>query len=104
MTDSLHSSPTTATDLEKDYDSEAIGKVEDASSPVESDHSTNEKGPSSWEVTLEEKEDPKALAVWYKWAVVLTVSSGAMCVTAASSMVSAMCTTCQSHPGLISYP
>ena len=89
MVDSLHSSQTTATALEKDHDPEAIDKVEDAVTPVESDHSSSEKGPSPWEVTLEENEDPKSLATWYKWVIVLTISSGAMCVTAASSMVSA---------------
>ena len=89
MVDSVHFSQTTATALEKDHDPEAIDKVEDAVTPVENDYNASEKGPSPWEVTLDEHEDPKALATWYKWVIVLIVSSGAMCATAASSMVSA---------------
>lgn len=85
MTASLHSSQTATTDPIQDRDPEALEK--DLDSPTESDISASEKGPSPWEVTLEEREDPKNMATWCKWAIVLTISSGAMCVTSASSMV-----------------
>jgi len=78
MAASLHSFKTSTTDRGQDRDPEALGKVEDAS----------EKEHSPWEVTLEKSEDPKTMAIWYKWAIVLTISCGAMCVTCASSMVS----------------
>jgi len=82
----LHSFKTAATDRGQDHDPEALGKVEDA--PADDGDDGSEKGPSPWEVTLEKSEDPKTMATWHKWAIVLTISSGAMCVTCASSMVS----------------
>ena len=89
MTASLHSSKTVTTDHGLDHDPEALDKVDNGlDSPVESDNSASEKGPSPWEVTLEKSEDPKTMVAWCKWATVLTVSLGAMCVTCASSMVS----------------
>ena len=90
MSASLHSSKTATTDHGQDHDPEALGKAEDANVPAENDQNTNEKSPSPWEVTLEKSEDPKTIALWYKWATVLTVSFGAMCVTCASSMVGAV--------------
>ena len=86
---SLHSgsSRTTLADseLEGDRDLEAFDKVEGAS--AKGNDNTSEKGPSPWEVTLDKSEDPKTVATWRKWAILLTVSAGAMCVTSASSMV-----------------
>ena len=93
MTPSLHSSKTSTTDREKDHDPEALGKIEDANVSAENDDNASEKGPSPWEVTLEKSEDPKTMVTWHKWATVLTVSSGAMCVTCASSMVGTACYT-----------
>ena len=89
MTASLHSSKTATTNCEQDHDPEALGKVGVADFPTKNDHNANEKSSSLWEVTLDKSEDPKTMAIWYKWAIVLTVSCGAMCVTCASSMVSA---------------
>lgn len=89
MTASLYSSKTATTDHGQDHDPEASGKVENANVPIETDGDTSEKGPSPWEVTLEKSEDPKTMVAWYKWAIVFTVSFGAMCVTCGSSMVSA---------------
>ena len=86
MTASLHSSKTLTSNLSRDHDPEAPSKV--LATPTEKDSNASEKGLSPWEVTLEESEDPKNMAAWYKWVIVLTVSSGAMCVTSASSMVS----------------
>lgn len=79
MADSLPSSKTASIDLHHDRDPEAAGKVED---------NISEKGSQSWEVTLDKNEDPKTIAAWRKWVIVLTISFGAMCVTCASSMVS----------------
>ena len=87
MTSSLYSSETATTDRGQDHDPEALGKVKVADAPAENDHNVSEKSSSLWEVTLEKSEDPKTMAAWYKWATVLTVSCGAMCVTSASSMV-----------------
>lgn len=84
MTGSLHSSRTVTTENLHDNDPEALGKV--TTPPTEND--VSEKSPSPWEVALEKSEDPKNMVNWYKWVIVLTVSSGAMCVTSASSMVS----------------
>ena len=64
-------------------------KVEVVDAPEENDDDVSEDGSSLWEVTLEKSEDPKTMPTWYKWAIVLTASCGAMCVTSASSMVSA---------------
>ena len=86
MTDSLHSCRTTTDDSSQDKDPEALGKGSET--PTENDVSSSEKGSSPWEVTLEKNEDPKNMATWYKWLIVLTISSGAMCVTSASSMAS----------------
>ncbi|KAF9650493.1 MFS general substrate transporter [Thelephora ganbajun] len=68
----------------QDHDPEGLDKVRDI--PTKSDDNASEKCSSPWEVTLEKSEDPKNMAAWYKWAIVLTVSSGAMCCTCASSM------------------
>ena len=87
MTASVHSS---TTDNGKDHDPEALDKVEIVDAPAENDHNVSEKNSSSWEVTLEKSEDPKTMPTWYKWAAVLTISCGAMCVTCASSMVGAI--------------
>ena len=84
MVPSLHSSET-ATNRGQDYDLEAFDKTE--APPTENGDNVNEKAFSPWEVTLEEVEDPQNMSTWYKWAIVLIVSSGAMCVTCASSMV-----------------
>ncbi|KAF9785518.1 major facilitator superfamily domain-containing protein [Thelephora terrestris] len=84
MTASLRSSQTATTDPVQDHDPEAPEKA--IGSPIESDISASEKSLSPWEITLEESEDPKNMATWYKWVIVLIVSSGAMCVTSASSM------------------
>ena len=90
MTASLHSSKTATTiDNGQDHDLEAFGKFEVADAPAEKDQNASEKNSSPWEVTLDKSEDPKTIAVWYKWAIVLTVSCGAMCVTCASTMVGA---------------
>jgi len=99
MTASLYSSKTVGTDYGKDHDPEALVKgsldapvvlvtVEAADSPGENDRNASEKGSSPWEVSLEESEDPKTMAAWYKWVAVLMTSSGAICVSSASSMVS----------------
>lgn len=99
MTASLYSSKTVETDYGKDHDPEVLVKgifdapvvlvaVEAVDSPEENDHDASEKGSSPWEVTLEKSEDPKTMAAWYKWAAVLMASSGAICVSSASSMVS----------------
>lgn len=85
MTASQHSSKTATTDHLQNHDTEALGKV--PTPPTENGVKASEKGPSPWEVTLEKNEDPKNMADWYKWLIVLTISSGAMCVTCASSMV-----------------
>ena len=87
MTVSPHSSQTAVAHPEG-RDPEALKKVGDAL--VESDKVPSEEGPSPWEVTLDKSEDPKTVATWRKWAILLTVSSGAMCVTSASSMVRVM--------------
>jgi len=89
MSASLHSSKTATTDNGQDHDPEALSKFEVADPPAENDHNASEKNPSPWEVTLDKSEDPKTIALWYKWAIVLTVSCGAMCVTCASTMVGA---------------
>ena len=86
MTVSLHLS---TADNGKDHDPEALCKVEVADAPAGNDHNVSERNSSSWEVILEKSEDPKAMAVWYKWAIVLTVSCGGICVTCTSSMVGA---------------
>ena len=85
MAASLHSSKTSTTDRLQDHDPETAGKA--VSTPTESDLNANEKN-SPWEATLEKNEDPKNMATWYKWVIVLTISAGAMCVTSASSIVS----------------
>lgn len=86
MTASLHSSKTATTDQVQDHDPEALGNV--LTAPTEKAVNDSGNSPSPWEVTLEKSEDPKNMAGWYKWVIVLTVSSGAMCVTSASSMAS----------------
>jgi hypothetical protein len=86
MTVSLDSSETATTGRSQDRDPEALGKA--LSVPTENDGGISEKSSSPWEVTLDKSEDPKNMSTLYKWATVLTVSSGAMCVTSASSMVS----------------
>jgi len=88
MTASLYSSKSATTDPGEGHDPEALGKAEEAS--TKGDDNSSEKGPSPWEVTLDKSEDPKTMAIWRKWAIVLTISSGALCVTSASSMVGAM--------------
>jgi len=88
MTVSPHSSQTAVTHPGEGRDPEALKKVGDA--PAEGGNVASEKGPSPWEVTLDKTEDPKTVATWRKWAILLTVSSGAMCVTSASSMVGVM--------------
>jgi len=85
MTPSPHSSQTAVTHSGECHDPEALKKGLDA--PAEGENVASEKGPSPWEVTLDKSEDPKTVAAWRKWAILLTVSSGAMCVTSASSMV-----------------
>jgi hypothetical protein len=97
MTSSLHSSKTITTDHLQDHDPEAPEKV--VTTPTENDVNANEKSSSPWQVTLEKSEDPKNMTAWYKWIIVLTVSSGAMCVTSASSMVSDTYTGCPSPIG-----
>lgn len=90
MAGSPHTSKSATTDCGKDLDPEKLGKAEDADTLVEDNDSAGKKVPLAWEVTLEKGEDPKTLAVWRKWAIVLMASSGATCVTCASSMVGAM--------------
>jgi len=104
MTASLHLSKTTTTDHGENHDPEALGKLEVAGAPTENDHNASEKSSSPWEVTLEKSEDPKAVAVWYKWVTVLTVSCGAMCATCASSMVGATLHICPRSDLVSSYP
>ena len=82
--ESLHSSRTVLAESGEGRDPEALGKVEDVPA---NGHNNSEKTPSSWEVTLDKSEDPKTVAAWCKWAILITVSAGAMCVTSASSMV-----------------
>lgn len=89
MTASVHSSKTPTIENEKDRDVESLGKAEDADVSAEDDNSSSEKGPSQWEVTLEKSEDPRSMATWYKWFIVIMVSCGTMCATCAPSMVSA---------------
>lgn len=86
MAASQHSSKATTTDPGDSRDPEALGKAGDDLAK-DGDY-ISEKGPSPWEATLDKSEDPKTMATWCKWAIVLTISAGAMCVTCASSMVS----------------
>jgi len=81
MTASVHSAN------EKEHDPEALVKVEIVDAPAENDGNIGEKASSPWQVTLEKNEDPKSMAAWYKWATMMTVSSGTLCVTCATSMV-----------------
>jgi len=85
MTASLHSSKATTTDPGEGHDPEALEK--DENTPEEGDENSSEKGHSPWEATLDKSEDPKTMATWCKWVIVLVLSSGALCVTSASSMV-----------------
>lgn len=85
MTASLHSSKETTTNPGEGRDPEALEKV--GNTPGEGDDDSSEKGPSPWEASLDKSEDPKTMATWCKWAIVLTLSSGSLCVTSASSMV-----------------
>ena len=84
MTASLYSSKTTTTDPGEAHDPESLEKAENT--PGKGD-SSSENGLSPWEATLDKSEDPKTMATWYKWAIVLTLSTGSLCVTSASSMV-----------------
>jgi len=77
------------TDREKGHDPEVLIEVEVVDVSAENDGNANEMAPSPWEVTLEKSEDPKNLANWHKWVIVMTVSSGTLCVTCATSMVKA---------------
>ena len=43
----------------------------------------------SFEVTLEHEDNPLSLPLWRRWLAALIIDAGAICVTAASSMVSA---------------
>lgn len=88
LTASLNPSKTVVVDW-GDRDPESLDKVKDVDTSTVDDKSTNEKIPSPWEVTLDGSEDPKGMTTWCKWAILLTVSSGAMCVTCVSSMVGA---------------
>lgn len=83
MTASTRSSKTITSD--HSHDLEALGKTPDTALPTE-EGSSSEKSISPWEVSLEKSEDPKNMSTWYKWTIVLIVSSGAMCATSASSM------------------
>ena len=87
MTASIHSPDMTTIDCVKDP--EALTKVEAYDVSAGNYGNITEEAHSPWEVTLEKNEDPKAMAVWYKWFTVVTISFGALCVTCASSMVSA---------------
>lgn len=91
MTASIHSPDIITTDCEKGHDPETLTKVETYDVSVENYGNITEEAHSSspWEVTLEKSEDPKAMAIWYKWFTIVTVSFGALCVTCASSMASA---------------
>jgi len=89
MTASVDSSKTATTDREKGHGPEVLIGVKVVDASAENDGNVNETAPSPWEVTLEKSEDPKNLATWHKWAIVMTVSSGTLCVTCATSMVSA---------------
>jgi len=104
MTASLYSSKAATTDHGKDHDPEAFGKLEVAGAPAKNDYNASEKNFSPWEVTLKKSEDPKAIAVWYKWVMVLTVSFGAMCATCASSMVGVTPHICPRSDLMSSYP
>ena len=86
MTASVDSFKTATTDREKGYDP---GVLMGVGVSAENNENVNETAPSPWEVTLEKSEDPKNLANWHKWVIVMTVSSGTLCVTCATSMVSA---------------
>ena len=95
MATSLHSSkPNSGKDLDPEllvkvgiFNAPVVVVITDA--PENNDCDASEYSSSPWEVTLEKSEDPKTMATWYKWAIVLTTSCGAMCVNSASSMVSA---------------
>ena len=86
MTVSVHSLKTATTDHGKDHDPEVLVKIEVIDAPAGGD---DDATLSPWEVTLEKSEDPKTMAVWHKWAIVSTISCGALCATSASSIVSA---------------
>lgn len=43
-----------------------------------------------FEVTLDPADDPKNLPEWRKWAIIFVISTGTLCATSASSMVSAL--------------
>ena len=88
MTASVDSFKTATTDREKGYDPEVLMGVGVGVS-AENNENVDETAPSPWEVTLEKSEDPKNLVNWHKWVIVMTVSSGTLCVTCATSMVSA---------------
>ena len=89
MTASVDSFKTATTDREKGYDPEVLMGVGVVGVSAENNENVNETAPSPWEVTLEKSEDPKNLVNWHKWVIVMTVSSGTLCVTCATSMVSA---------------
>ena len=85
-TASLHSSKTTTADRGTGHDPEVPSKLEDVNTRGKQ-WQRQRKGPSPWEVTLGESEDPKTTGAWYKRATTLTASSGTMCVTYPSSTV-----------------
>ena len=85
MAASSRSSHTAAPDREQGHDPEALDRIGDV--PTKGSDNASEKCSSPWEVTLEKNEDPKTIATWRKWVIVLIISSGAMFVTCASTMV-----------------
>ena len=89
MTASVDSSKTATTDREKGHDPEVLIGVEVVDASAENNDNVNETAPSPWEVTLEKSGDPKNLANLHKWVIMMTVSSGTLCVTCATSMVRA---------------
>lgn len=47
----------------------------------------SESDDSAYEVTLEARDDPQRMSKGRKWCIVLTICSGAVCATCASTMV-----------------
>lgn len=54
---------------------------------LEKEAVTPDSDSDSFQVSLDENEDPQHMATWRKWAAMIVLSAGALCVTCLSSIV-----------------
>jgi hypothetical protein len=74
--------------------------LEKDAAAADSDPSTGSPFSDSFQVSLDDNEDPQKMSSWRKWTVMVVLSLGALCATCLSSVVSTTFSCCPFVPQL----